>query len=354
MAKFPKLKLTKGALQILQKAVNDDGNLQIKIKEIRLGDGKITNDTEIENLTSLVNEKQVANITEQFVDAFNKSIKLKAVNTNKYLNEGYYFREIGVFGTYDNTTDFLIAYANAGEECDYIPDKSTPIDSQIFNIQFAIGNTDNLKIEIKDDTFVTVGQLNQHINDLNAHKGIFTKLKEWVVEVFATKSEVKENKEYSEKVYLKKRELPKIDFSPYLKKSDAENTYQPKGNYVKDLNFKDKLLSIAGVKYSIEDNGYICFGPLFGGLIIQWGVSSNIPSYEGAVMHKNFNISYQLKCFLVGVFEDYAVTSTASPYNDWNLSARDLTKTDFRVDLGGLNSGNRESNAKFYWISLGK
>ena len=71
-------------------------------------------------------------------------------------------------------------------------------------------------------------------------------------------------------------------------------------------------------------------------------------------MHENFNISYQLKCFLVGVFEDYAVTSTASPYNDWNLSARDLTKTDFRVDLGGLNSGNRESNAKFYWISLGK
>ena len=65
--------------------------------------------------------------------------------------------------------------------------------------------------------------------------------------------------------------MPKIDFSPYLKKSDAENTYQPKGNYVKDLNFKDKLLSIAGVKYSIEDNGYICFGPLFGGLIIQWG-----------------------------------------------------------------------------------
>ena len=341
MAKFPKLKLTKGALQILQKAVNDDGNLQIKIKEIRLGDGKITNDTDIENLTSLVNEKQVANITEQFVDAFNKSIKLKAVNTNKYLNEGYYFREIGVFGTYDNTTDFLIAYANAGEECDYIPDKSTPIDSQIFNIQFAIGNTDNLKIEIKDDTFATVGQLNQHINDLNAHKGIFTKLKEWVVEVFATKSEVKENKEYSEKVYLKKRELPKIDFSPYLKKSDAESTYQPKGNYVKDLNFKDKLLSIAGVKYSIEDNGYICFGPLFGGLIIQWG---KVPGYSHKAWIAEYPITFdKILCAVLTYYNNYNYHSAGDGNND----------LIYKVTTSSL-SGWNDNNDGSYWIAIGR
>lgn len=31
------------------------------------------------------------------------------------------------------------------------------------------------------------------------------------------------------------------------------------------------LLDDSGVKYLIDTNGYVCFGSLFGGLIIQWG-----------------------------------------------------------------------------------
>lgn len=31
------------------------------------------------------------------------------------------------------------------------------------------------------------------------------------------------------------------------------------------------VLDATGVKYLIDTNGYICFGSLFGGLIIQWG-----------------------------------------------------------------------------------
>lgn len=34
-----------------------------------------------------------------------------------------------------------------------------------------------------------------------------------------------------------------------------------------------KVLTATGVKYNIAQNGYLCFGSLFGGLIIQWGNS---------------------------------------------------------------------------------
>jgi hypothetical protein len=34
----------------------------------------------------------------------------------------------------------------------------------------------------------------------------------------------------------------------------------------------EETLSALGVRYSITTNGYICFGQLFGGLILQWGV----------------------------------------------------------------------------------
>lgn len=35
------------------------------------------------------------------------------------------------------------------------------------------------------------------------------------------------------------------------------------------------LLDASGVKYLIDTNGYVCFGSLFGGLIIQWGMFFN-------------------------------------------------------------------------------
>lgn len=39
-----------------------------------------------------------------------------------------------------------------------------------------------------------------------------------------------------------------------------------------------KVLTATGVKYSMGQNGYICFGSLFGGLIIQWGRVSGTPN----------------------------------------------------------------------------
>lgn len=36
-----------------------------------------------------------------------------------------------------------------------------------------------------------------------------------------------------------------------------------------------KVLTATGVKYNIAQNGYLCFGSLFGGLIIQWGLSKS-------------------------------------------------------------------------------
>ena len=156
--------------------------------------------------------------------------------------------------------------------------------------------------------------------------------------MFATKSEVKENKEYSEKVYLKKRELPKIDFSPYLKKSDAESTYQPKGNYVKDLNFKDKLLSIAGVKYSIEDNGYICFGPLFGGLIIQWGKTQSTEYYHPKMT--SFPIAFPNKAFCL-------VTNIQNGNDDTNWSGNIKNKSQFWI-----YSDYRPNYAD--WVAIGR
>lgn len=40
-----------------------------------------------------------------------------------------------------------------------------------------------------------------------------------------------------------------------------------------------KVLTATGVRYNISQNGYLCFGSLFGGLIIQRATSNLLPLY---------------------------------------------------------------------------
>ena len=42
-----------------------------------------------------------------------------------------------------------------------------------------------------------------------------------------------------------------------------------------------KVLTATGVKYNMAQNGYICLGSLFGGLIIQWGTTDKVPANNG-------------------------------------------------------------------------
>ena len=60
------------------------------------------------------------------------------------------------------------------------------------------------------------------------------------------------------------------------------------------------LLDASGVKYLIDTNGYVCFGSLFGGFIIQWGhIGIATPGY---------NSNFQFPITFTNVF---AVLSTA-------------------------------------------
>ena len=61
-----------------------------------------------------------------------------------------------------------------------------------------------------------------------------------------------------------------------------------------------KVFSAAGLKYNIEQNGYICFGKNFGGLILQWG--KFLPANDGWTSGQvNFPITFGSACLAVNV-----------------------------------------------------
>lgn len=50
-----------------------------------------------------------------------------------------------------------------------------------------------------------------------------------------------------------------------------------------------KVLTATGVKYSLAQNGYVCFGSLFGGLIIQWINITVNPGTNSCALPISFN-----------------------------------------------------------------
>ena len=71
-----------------------------------------------------------------------------------------------------------------------------------------------------------------------------------------------------------------------------------------------KVLTATGVKYNIAQNGYLCFGSLFGGLIIQWGINGY--ANQGVTFPLAFSTLFVvLPVWASGGTENYAWTISA-------------------------------------------
>ena len=86
-----------------------------------------------------------------------------------------------------------------------------------------------------------------------------------------------------------------------LTPSDDANNQQPATTGWVRSQFQSILktvLTAAGLKYNIATNGYICFGSLFGNLILQWG-STYIANVNKLVeINLPIEMRFPMHCFL--------------------------------------------------------
>lgn len=99
-----------------------------------------------------------------------------------------------------------------------------------------------------------------------------------------------------------------------------------------------KVLTATGVKYSMGQNGYICFGSLFGGLIIQWvyAAEGNAP-YRTA----SFPIAFPNGVFICVANICGYMTDTTDNCIIWNDGQTTTSTVQFR-----LNGSNTVSSPK--------
>jgi len=84
-----------------------------------------------------------------------------------------------------------------------------------------------------------------------------------------------------------------------------------------------KVLTATGVKYNIAQNGYLCFGSLFGGLIIQWGIKRFTKA-----SWTQYPVSFEKECYTVLLSHQNPITDGTSDLSkEWEI--HEYTTTQF-------------------------
>lgn len=315
MAKFPSLTFTEQGLQMLIQAQNSH---KLTVTSGKLGSGVLADSDDISKFTDLKAPKMTLPITK--VDDSNpEKIVLTFDTSNTALEQGFISREIGIFAKLDNGAEVLYAYSNAGSNYDYIPSKDTPTDENRLVVALVVSSSANISVQIDKSIVYT------HKSD--------------VEEMIATHDASDTAHENRFKLFEKI-----ADFSDDLIKKLALTTAISAVTVLQTDSWFGQLLKMvltaSGVKYNIAQNGYVCFGSFFGGLIIQWGYAA--ANRQGHVL------SYPVTMTTLYVIVSTHLDRSSSPITPVTISC-------FRPDISNVRLvSNVDGSPETLSIIIGK
>ena len=284
----------------------------------KLGSGVLADSDDISKFTDLKSPKMTLPIV-SVDDSNEEKLVLTFDTSNTELEEGFVSREIGIFAKLDNGSETLYAYSNAGNNYDYIPSKDTPSDENRLVVNLVVSSSANISVQIDKSIVYT------HKSD--------------VEEMIATHDASDTAHETRFKLFEKIADfgndiIKKLALTTAITAITALETNSWFGQLLK------MVLTASGVKYNIAQNGYVCLGSFFGGLIIQWGLVPNNTKVVG------LPISYTK--FKIGVGLHFG----ASPVIVIGLSdyLDSLNQIGFSTFSPG---GSYNAYAAVYWITLG-
>lgn len=247
MAKFNNIILTDKGLNLI--AETEAGKTLIFTKA-ELGDGDLLVTDNVQTFTDIKSVKLTLPFDKVSLDK-NGQCTVRFTVDNTTLDAGFFAKEVGIFakaGT--DGKEYLYAYSNAGNFCDYVPDKSTPTSKEIFKITLVTGNTANVTAILdKNIDYYTLDQAEDMVADTKkdladvakntAKEAIQSEVDKYVTEKMASKQD-KLQFDYkpisnslhpvtSDGIY-NAIEAAKPDLSPYAKKADL-STVATSGKY---------------------------------------------------------------------------------------------------------------------------
>lgn len=250
---YNKNRITKKGYNLLAESIAT--KKPVTFTKVVIGDGD-DNGLNIDTMTNVVSEKLTLPVLDGQKDGDGQYL-VTAVLSNSTVETGFFPKEVALFAKCGDGEEILYSYSNGGNNVGRIPDKNTPINSEIYNIRTKIGNATNITFVTSDDTYVTKGALTKHNADANAHDNRFKAIIQQVNDMITS-----------------------VDNSDSLAKAP---TLQLVKTLLSSLNIKNATDVVnalesekstgLGIRYDFSNVNawYICLGKLFGNLIIQGG-----------------------------------------------------------------------------------
>lgn len=278
--------LTKKGLNLHAKV--EAGTTLLKVTKMAVGSGVLGDDEDTQDVTALKHEELKVDISMAKAQD-NGLCVITGILTNENVNVGFYAKEMALFAEDPDEGEILYQYASDSKP-DWVPaitETKAPINIQL-DTNVAISNAELINVEISPAGIVSIEVLNHYLNEHNedntAHTNLFktlfnittvnaTKIKdkikeyagEKIAEVFGVATVTKDTIKNQVKTYTKEviKELLGITeaTTEKIKAKILEWVQEQINTWLETLE----------IRYNIAQNGYVCLGILFGGLILQWG-----------------------------------------------------------------------------------
>ena len=149
----------------------------LTFSRVALGDGLVGEEEDVTKFTAVKNERLSLPIA-KYSNLGNGQFQIQFRLTNSQVESGFWHREIGIMAKIDNGQEQLYAYTTAGNKASFIYDKTTPVEERIVNVNFVIGNAQNLEVIINSSViYVTIEDLEEaldaHDAGADAHESAF-------------------------------------------------------------------------------------------------------------------------------------------------------------------------------------
>lgn len=144
--------LTSAGLLLLAKGAAGE---QIKYTRIVLGDGELPDGTTIPGMTDVIHPRVTVDISAIKVIG-DGTVQVTGIFTNQDIDEGFYYRELGLYAEDPDNGEIMYCYGNAGSNPEYIPPTggNTIIEKQV-DVITAIGSAVNVTAYIPADAYAT-------------------------------------------------------------------------------------------------------------------------------------------------------------------------------------------------------
>ena len=319
MAQFPALQFTKQGLQMLIQAQNTH---TLTFTCGKLGSGTLEDDDNMETFTDLKAPKMTLPITD-VDDSKPEKLVLTFDVSNTELEKGFVSRELGVFAKLDDGAEMLYAYSNAGNNYDYIPGKDTPSDENRIVVNLVVNSSANISVTI-DSSIVYVHKsdvekmISEHDNDADAHKSLALTINDTLAPT-ADKNTLTNLLSNLANMFTKVTGQDSWMKEPTASIASILSNLQ--NNLAVNWNGSKFTVPALGISGLMAQNGYVNFGKLMGGLIIQW-VSTSTPAGNTSTVYLPVCYTQWYKIVATGVVSksDGDFRQCVSILEDYNKS----------------------------------